>query len=95
MAPTIYTTEPPPTPYLSRYGVETASEDAHARAPRILLGRRFWVDDDVIGEGIRVRRGDRRDMIFIAVDNVYDFMRGFFEGFGHGSSNFDDVCTPR
>lgn len=68
------------------------SENAHARAPHVLIGGDFWVDEDLVGEGVGVGGGDGRDMVFVAVDYGDDFVRGFLEGFGHGAANLEYIC---
>ena len=91
MAPTICTTEPLPGPRPLWSGAY--SEDAHPRTPGILIGRRFRVDNNVVGEGVRIGRGDGWDMVFVAIDNVDDLVCSFLEGLCHGSPNLDDVYT--
>jgi hypothetical protein len=62
-------------------------KQAHTRAPVVIVYG-FGVDDDLVGEGVGVGSGNGRNMVFVAVYYGDDLVRGFFEGFGHGTTDF-------
>ena len=47
-----------------------------------------WVEDDLIGEGIRFTRCNRRNLILITVDNVDDFHGSLVQRALHGLPDF-------
>lgn len=72
-------------------GAGVASENAHPRPPYVLVGRGLGVHDNLVGEWVRVGGGDGWDVVFVAVDDGYDFVGGFLEGFGHCATDLQDV----
>jgi hypothetical protein len=63
------------------------SEDTHALAPSLSLG----VDNDLVGERVRVSRCDGWNMVFVSIDDIDDLERGFVEGHFHRAADFDNV----
>ena len=45
----------------------------------------------MIWEWVGVGRRDWRDVIFVAINDVDDLVRGFLEGFRHGTADLDDI----
>jgi hypothetical protein len=70
---------------------EGFSEKADAWSP-IALSRSLGVDSNVVRERVGVRRGDRGDVIFVAINDVDDLVRSFLERLGHCTADFNDIC---
>lgn len=75
---------------LSRPTTEENSEYADTWSP-VALSCSFWVHSDVIRERVGVRRRDWGNVIFVAINDINDLVRGFLERLGHGTADFDDV----
>ena len=74
------------------HGLGYVSENAHSRAPS-LVGRRFRVDNDLVGEGVRVGSGDGWNVVLVTVDDADDLVCSLLEGFCHGAANLEDIYT--
>lgn len=68
-------------------------EEADAWSP-VVFNHGFGIDDDLVGERIGVGGGDWRDVVFVAVYNGDDLVRGLFDGLAHGAADLYDVWTP-
>jgi hypothetical protein len=67
-------------------------EESDTRPP-IIFRNRFRVHDDLVGERIGIGGGNGRYVVFVSIDNGDDLMRGFFERLGHGTADFQHVCS--
>lgn len=78
--------------HISIYRVATSgiSKQANAGSP-VVFGGGLGVDDDVVREGVCVGGGDGGDVVFVAVHDADDLMRGLLQRLGHGAADLDDV----
>lgn len=53
------------------------------------------VDHDAIRERVRLAGRDRRDVVFIPVDDRQDLQRSLLEHVGHGRADFGSFCGRR
>lgn len=65
-------------------------EEADAGPPVVFS--RLWVDDNLVGEGVGIGSGDGRNVVFVAVDDGDDLVRGFFQRLCHCATDLEDVC---
>lgn len=64
-------------------------EEADAGPPVVFS--RLWVDDNLVGEGVGIGSGDGRNVVFVAVDDGDDLVRGFFQRLCHCATDLEDV----
>ena len=69
---------------------ESFSEETDAWSP-VALSRSLRVNSDVVRERVGVRRRDRGDVIFVAINDVDDLVRSFLERLSHGSADLDNI----
>jgi hypothetical protein len=72
----------------------SVSKQADAWSP-VVFGCGLGVDDDVVREGVCVSGCDGGDVVFVAVDDANDLMRGLLQRLGHGTADLDDVFGVR
>jgi len=65
-------------------------EEADARPP-VILGHGLGINNDLVGKRVRVGGGDGRNVVFVAVHDGNDLMRGFLQGLSHGASNLQNI----
>lgn len=63
---------------------DTNSVETDPIAPAISSG----IDDDAIGKGVGITGCDRRDVVFVSVDDGEDLQRGFLEHVAHRLADF-------
>ncbi len=67
------------------------SEKADTRSP-VILRNRFRIHDNLVGKWIGIGGGNGGNVVFVTIDNGDDFVGSFFERFGHGTPDFEDIC---
>lgn len=68
------------------------SKQADAWSP-VVFGCGLGVDDDVVREGVCVSGCDGGNVVFVAVHDANDLMRGLLQRLGHGTADLDDVLV--
>jgi hypothetical protein len=75
--------------FVGQDGVGLEQADA---GPPVVLSR-LGVDDNLVRKGVGIGGGNRRNVVLVSVYDGDDFVRRFFERFGHGAADFEHVCS--